>query len=240
MLRLNEEKLTRLEKRIHETLSETVMTRSNLKIIDAATLCETSPSKVSKLVRKLGFENFKEYKLYFSGKSFDITSKQKSSEIERLIAFLTNYDPKMVDEFLNVFMKFNRIIIFGLGPSFISADYFAYKLNTLTDKKVFATQHEDYVGHLADEHTLLIVFSVTGAFSSFKHLFTSAKEKKSQIMLILEENKNTRDFEVDYIFRLSKFPQNDELLAFEKTRTIFFIFIEEVIARLREKLNEKE
>lgn len=51
-------------------------------------------------------------------------------------------------------------------------------------------------------------------------------------MLILEEYVDTREFLADYIFHLSKFNQDDALLPFEKTRTVFFIFIEEIIAKL--------
>ena len=217
-----------------------MITNGKLKIIEAADLCDVSPSKVSKLVKKLGFENFKQYKLYFSGQPSHAEVNKHSNEMERLIKFLESYDPKTVDDFLSVFMKFNKVIIFGLGPSYISADYFAYKLATVSDKNIVVTQHEDYAVRLADEDTLLIVFSVTGTFSSFKTLFSSIKNKGSEVMLILEESINTRDFEADYIFHLSKFNQNDNLLAFEKTRTIFFIFIEEIIAKLKQNLDETD
>ncbi|NGP45650.1 MurR/RpiR family transcriptional regulator [Bacillaceae bacterium SIJ1] len=240
MLKLRTDNLTELEKKIHSTLSEAVAENSKLKIIEAADLCDVSPSKVSKLVRKLGFENFKQYKLYFSGQQASVEVRQKSTEIERLIQFLEDYDPEIVDHFISVFKNFNKVILFGLGPSFISAEYFAYKLATITDKNVFVTHHEDYAERLADEDTLLIVFSVTGKFASFENLFSAAKSKGAQAMLILEEQINTRDSQADYIFYLSKYNQSDDLLAFEKTRTIFFIFIEEIITKLNRKSDEME
>ncbi|WP_027955074.1 MurR/RpiR family transcriptional regulator [Halobacillus kuroshimensis] len=238
MLKLRTEKLTSLEKRIHNTLSETAASDNALKIVEAAELCEVSPSKVSKLVRKLGFENFKQYKLYFSGDESAVKMKQKSNEIERLMQFLEHYDDKIVDDFMAVFTQFDKVIIYGLGPSYICGEYFAYKLGTLTKKNIYVTQNEEYAGRLADENTLLIVLSVTGTFSSFRNLFTSMRDKGAQIMLILEEHINTRDFDADYIFRLTKFAQDENLMAFEKTRTLFFIFIEEIIFKLRQELNE--
>ncbi|WP_153730760.1 MurR/RpiR family transcriptional regulator [Sporosarcina obsidiansis] len=239
MLKLHTNHLTDLEKKIHRILSEAVSENDKLKIIESAEMCDASPSKISKLVRKLGFESFKQYKLYFSGQQEEVKIKEKSSEIDRLINFLKNYDTKIVDEFVSVFDRFNKIIIFGLGPSYICGEYFSYKLSTVTDKNVFVTQHEDYAIRLADKETLLIVLSVTGTFSSFENLFNEMKKRDAEAMLILEEHTNTKDSVADYVFFLTQFTQSDELLAFEKTRTVFFIFIEEIIAKLKNNIDEQ-
>jgi RpiR family transcriptional regulator, glv operon transcriptional regulator len=237
MLTLRTDHLTKLEKSTHSTLMENVIQNNTIAIVEAASLCQVSPSKISKLVRKLGFDNFKQYKRYFSGQETPEITSGKSTETARLIQFLENYNPSLTEDFLSVFTKFDKVILFGLGPSYITAEYFAYKLTTVTDKNVFVTHHEDYAERLADNNTLLVVFSVTGTFTSFEPLFEKIKNKDSQIMLILEENINTRDSKADYIITLSPPDQSSELLAFEKTRTVFFIFIEEIIAELRRQRN---
>lgn len=56
-------------------------------------------------------------------------------------------------------------------------------------------------------------------------------------MLILEEYDNSLALDIDNIFYLTKYTQSNSLLAFEKTRTVFFIFIEEVISRLMAEQN---
>ncbi|MDG5472427.1 SIS domain-containing protein [Jeotgalibacillus sp. ET6] len=232
MIKLVTDQLTALEQEVHGKLSKAVSSNETLKIIDAAEMCGVSTSKVSKLVRKLGFTNFKQYKLYFSGQQINLEKQKKSNEIERLAHYLENFDPQIVDDFVSIFQQYDKIILFGLGPSFISAEYFAYKLAAVSDQKVTVTQSEDFAERLMDEHTLLIVFSVTGKFSSFESLFKKAKENGSTNMLVLEEYVNTLDSAADYIFHLSKFNQHAELLPFEKTRTVFFIVIEEIIAKL--------
>lgn len=233
MLKLHTNDLTELEKKIHGILSAEASNNNNLKIVESAQMCAVSPSKVSKMVRKLGFENFKQYKLYFSGQQEEMKAGETTSEIERLISFLMNYDSKIVDEFVTVFEKFNKIIIYGLGPSYISGEYFAYKLSTITDKNIFVTQNDEYAIRLANQETLLIVLSVTGTFASFENLFTEMKKKDAQTMLILEEHIDVKDSVADYVLFLTKYTQPDELLAFEKTRTVFFIFIEEIITKLK-------
>ncbi|WP_176545036.1 hypothetical protein [Bacillus sp. AFS041924] len=45
--------------------------------------------------------------------------------------------------------------------------------------------------------------------------------------------------EIDNIFYLTNSTQDENLLPFEKTRTLFYIFIEEVIARLMSEGDEK-
>lgn len=232
MIKVVTDNLTKLEKEVHAKLKEVVSTNKKLKIIEAAEICQVSPSKISKLVRKLGFHNFKQYILYFSGQEINLEKQNKSNEIERLIRFLENFDAEIIEDFVTIFQKYDKIILFGLGPSYISAEYFAYKLATVSDKNVTVTQSEDFAERLADENTLLIVLSVTGKFSSFDSLFKKAKENGSSIMLVLEEYVNTLGSVADYVFYLSEFNQDASLLPFEKTRTVFFIVIEEIINKL--------
>lgn len=233
MLKVDTDKLTKLEKEVHQKVSELVAENDKLKIIEAAEICEVAPSKVSTLVRKLGFDNFKQYKLYFSGHQIKWESNQRTEEIQRLMLFLENFDKKIVDDFVSIYHKYNKIIIYGLGPSFISAEYFAYKLDIVSDKNIKVTHSEDYAEQMVDDETLLIVLSVTGKFSSFENLFQKSKDKGAEIMLILEEYVNTQNSLADYIFHLSKFHQSEELMPFEKTRTIFFIFMEEIATKLK-------
>lgn len=232
MININVNKLNQLELSIHNKLSKMVEQNHNLKILEAADYCNVSPSKISKLVRKLGFENFKQYKLFFGGQRIVAEDKKKSSELERLKNFLETFDPVLVDNFITIFKKFNRIVLFGLGPSFICVEYFAYKLALVSGKSIFVSQSETHAQHLVDEETLFIVFSVTGKFTSFENLFNTVKSYGTEVLLILEEYNNSLALEIDNIFYLTKSTQNENLLPFEKTRTVFFIFIEEVIARL--------
>ncbi|MEH7011105.1 SIS domain-containing protein [Neobacillus niacini] len=231
-ININLNKLNELELSVHNKLSEIIKEKDHLKILEAAEYCNVSSSKVSKLVRKLGFESFKQYKQFFGGQPIIQKDKKTSSELERLKHFIDNFDPTLVDEFLTLYKKYNRIVLFGLGPSFICIEYFAYKLALVSGKHILVSQGEDHAKHLVDEDTLLIVFSVTGKFASFENLFNGAKSKGAEILLILEEYDNSQTLQVDNIFYLTKSAQNGKLLPYEKTRTVFFIFIEEIIAKL--------
>lgn len=231
-INININKLNNLELSVHNKLSEIIKDNDHLKILEAAEYCNVSASKVSKLVRKLGFDSFKQYKQFFGGQPIIQDSKKISSELERLKNFIDNFDPALVDEFLTLYMKYNRIVLFGLGPSFICVEYFAYKLALVSGKNILVSQGEDHAKHLVDEETLIIVFSVTGKFTSFENLFSEVKSKGAEILLILEEYNNSSALKADNIFYLTQSTQNEKLLPYEKTRTVFFIFIEEIIAKL--------
>ncbi|WML58732.1 SIS domain-containing protein [Neobacillus sp. PS2-9] len=231
-ININLNKLNDLELAVHSKLSEIIKENDQLKILEAADYCQVSSSKISKLVRKLGFESFKQYKQFLSGQPIIHEDRNISSELERLKDFIDNFDPTLVDEFITLFKKYNRIVLFGLGPSFICVEYFAYKLALVSGKNILVSQGEDHAQHLVDEDTLLIVFSVTGKFASFENLFNSVKAKGAESLLILEEYDNTSALKADHIFYLTQSAQSEKLLPYEKTRTVFFIFIEEILAKL--------
>lgn len=237
MINVNVNKLNPLELSVHNKLSTIIKDNENIKILEAAERCNVSSSKVSKLVRKLGFENFKQYKQFYSGEQIISEGKKKSSELERLKNYIENFDPVLIDNFLSIYNKYNKIVLFGLGPSFICVEYFAYKLTLLSGKSISVAQSEDYAGRLIDKETLLIVFSVTGKFSSFENLSNTVKSCGANMLLVLEEYNTSLASEIDNIFYLTDSTQNENLLPFEKTRTVFFIFIEEVIAKLMSDLD---
>jgi len=234
MLVLNNQNLTSLEKKMYEKLTKEVKDNYDMRIVEAANLCNVSNSKVSKFVRKIGFKNFKEFKKYFSGKELNTTY---TTEFKRLTRFFETFDREYVDKFVNIIHDYDKIVVFGLGPSYIIAQYFSYKLSVFTDKNVSYTQVEDYAYQLADKNTLLVVISVTGKFSTFDKLFSMVKERGAKSLLLLEEYVNDYEYGADYLYQLTRYKQDDSLQAFEKTRTILLIFLEEVLSQIREELD---
>lgn len=233
---VNEKKLNTLEQQIHSNLQQLVLEKDSIKIVEVAELCGVSTSKVSKMVRKLGFESFKHYKLFYQGLT-DSSSRKTSTEIERLLTYLQHFDSSLVDQFVSLFMRYNRIVLYGLGPSFICLEYFSYKLETVSSKNIILAQEQERALQLVDHETLLIAFSVTGKFMSFNELFDQAKEKGAEVLFVLEEYNPQALEKADHIFFLTNNQQVPERLPYEKTRTIFFIFIEEVFTQL---LHEKK
>jgi len=230
MININFDRLNPLEKSIHEKLTEHAKTSDGLSINEASELCGCSISKISKFVKKLGFRNFKQYVDFLYNR--EQPRIEVSAELERLKRFIDDFDISIVDEFIAMLRTHEKIILFGYGPSFICASYFEYKLRIVTNKVVIAVPDEVSVERLMDDTSLLVIFSVTGKFRSFDYLNRTAKEKGCDVLLVMEEYNPQIQKGYDKIFWLSRYPQPQDFKPYEKTRTVFFIFIEEVILRL--------
>ncbi|AUS94976.1 RpiR family transcriptional regulator [Clostridium thermosuccinogenes] len=230
MINIDFNRLNPLERNINETLMNYAKQSSDITINEAAEICGCSISKISKFVKKLGFSNFKEYVDFLYGRWQP--RREFSAELERLKNFINDFDVSLVDEFVELMQAHEKIILFGYGPSFICAQYFEYKLRIVTNKVVIAVPDEVSVENLMDDTSLLVIFSATGQFKSFDYVNQVAKEKGCSVLLIIEEYNPNLQTGFDRIFWLSKYPQPQDLKPYEKSRTVFFIFIEEVIQRL--------
>jgi DNA-binding MurR/RpiR family transcriptional regulator len=230
--------LNELEKKIYYKLLEYSKNNPAFRINEAAKVCNCSISKISKFVKKLGFQNYKQYLFFLYGE--EIPNKDQSDELTRIKKFIDDFDTSMVDEFLELINSYKKIVVFGYGPSGITAEYFEYKFRILSDKIVAYLSDETSILSIVDERTLLIIFTVTGSFRSFENLYNEAKKRGCDVAIVAEEYNTSLFDQCDRIFWLSKYKQPDNLLPHEKSRTIFFIFIEEVIRRILEnKLNKK-
>ncbi|MGH4140031.1 MurR/RpiR family transcriptional regulator [Clostridium sp.] len=230
MINIDFNKLNPLEKKINETLITLSKTDTNITITKAAQACDCSMSKISKFVKKLGFNNYKQYMDFLYGKS--IPENKSSIELQRIKNFIDDFDISLVDEFIELINSYKKIILFGYGPSFICTQYFEYKLRINTNKFVIAVPDEISAESLIDDKSLLVIFSTTGKFKSFERINSLAKEKGCQVLLIVEEYNASLLTNYNKVFWMSKFLQPDNFKPYEKSRIVFFIFIEEVIRHI--------
>ena len=230
MINIDFSKLNPLEKQIHDQLLNYSEIHPDIKIHKAAEICDCSVSKISKFVKKLGFTNYKQYMDFLYGK--EVLSKNSSKELERIKNFINEFDSSLVDNFIELLNKHDKVLLFGYGPSFICAQYFEYKLRISTNKFISTAADEITVETMVDENTLLVVLTTTGAFRSFDNIFQLPKKKGCEVLMIAEEYNTSLMDNCDHIIWLSKFPQSDDLNPHEKSRTVFFIFIEEIVQRL--------
>lgn len=230
MININFNKLNPLEKQINETLTSCAKDNPNMRITQAAEACGCSVSKISKFVKKLGFDNYKQYMDFLNGR--EISEKKPSGELERIRSFIDTFDLSLVDEFIEMMNSHEKIILFGYGPSYICSQYFEYKLRICTSKIIIAVSDEISVESLIDSTSLLVIFSTTGKFKSFEGIYDFCREKGCEVLLVTEEYNASLQSCCDRIFWLSRFPQSEDLQPYEKSRTVFFIFIEEVIQHI--------
>lgn len=223
-------KLNPLEQQIYEKLLECAKHHTDLKITQAAELCDCSISKISKFVKKLGFTNYKQFMDFLYGR--EMPQKKVSSELERVKMYIDDFDASLVDEFIDLMNSHERIILFGYGPSFICAQYFEYRLRSCSGKFIQVVGDEISVETMVDQNTLLVIFTTTGTFRSFENVYRISKNKGCKVLTIAEEYNRSLIKNCDRIFWLCKYPQPKDLKPHEKSRTVFFIFIEEILYKL--------
>ncbi|MCG0275163.1 MAG: SIS domain-containing protein [Thermosediminibacteraceae bacterium] len=232
MINIDFNRLTPLEKEIHNKLLSYSKEKENITIMEAAEKCGCSISKISKLVKKLGFKSYKQYIAFLQNKDLSETLPTSSTELERIKKFIDDFDLTIVDKVIDLINSHNKIILFGYGPSFLCAEYFEYKLRFVTDRFVIAAPDEVYLENLIDSNSLLIIFTATGRFASFENIYRKCNECNCKVIIISEEYNDSLLSCCDQLFWLCKYKQPDYLKPHEKTRTVFFIFIEEVIRKM--------
>nr|WP_275578062.1 MurR/RpiR family transcriptional regulator [Enterococcus xiangfangensis] len=225
------DRMNDLEIRIHNHLAEESQNKPNLTITEAAKLTGVSPSKISKLVKKIGFSGYKEYFRFLTGKEL-VKQKKINSEFARIQNFMDNFDDSSVDYLASLIQKSEKILLFGYGPTNVCMEYFEYKLNFTLNKNVIRVGHPSLIPNLLTEDSLLLIFSVSGKFANFNPLLEEAKEHHAKSLLVMEELNTDLALDTSEIIFLTKFHQNEQLRSHEKTRTIFMIYIEEVIRKL--------
>lgn len=233
MININFSVLNPLEKQIHAKLLEYSKNQPTIKITEAATICDCSVSKISKFIKKLGFINYKQYMDFLYGR--EISSTQQSDELRRIQKFIDDFSEDKADELTSLIDQHDKIVLFGYGPSLICAQYFEYRLRTCTNKLIIAVADEISVASMTNESTLLILLTVTGRFHTFENIYNASKEKGGEVVIVVEEYNAELFHQCDKIFWLSQYPQPETLLPYEKSRTVFFVFLEEVIQKLMKK-----
>ncbi|WP_157798178.1 MurR/RpiR family transcriptional regulator [Aeromonas cavernicola] len=224
--------LNKVEKRIFDTLRAQLAAdpQRYITITEAAQLCQVSSSKISKTVAKLGFASYKKCIAFYQGGQLSTpVSVRQPSELDRVAQFIDSFDATIAEKTYQMMARHSKIIFYGLGPSFICAQYLVYKLQCLTSIPIFATSDAVTFKHYLDQESLLIILTTTGMFADFDQVINDAKQSGSSILMVLEEYNKQIYPEVSHKVFLTKQHQPNYLQPFEKTRTLFFIFFEEVL-----------
>ncbi len=231
MIHIDFTALNALEKSIHGKLQSATASQPTLRITEAAHLCGCSTSKISKFTKKLGFANFKQY-VAFLYDDTETKRQESSSELGRIQQFITNFDETLVDDMIALIAGHERIVLFGYGPSLLCAQYIEYRLRTASSKVIIAVVDDLSVASMTDASTLLIIFTVTGAYRDFAPMYSSASRKGATVAMVAQNYNMSLLGQCDTIFFLTDTPNSEGKLPHQRSRTLIFIFMEEVIQRI--------
>ncbi len=230
MFNIDTTKLNDTERRVVDDLTAYAKGNPAPRIVEAARICGCSVSQVSKAVKKAGFSGYKRfiYYLYYN----EQPKEQPLDELDRLKKVISDFDVSQVDEFVDLISRHEKIVLFGYGPSHICAEYFEYKLRFCTSAFITTPPDEQSVKNMLDETSLLAIFTTTGQYRSFEALTQHAKDRGADVVVVSEEFNPLLMENCSRYFVLTQHKQSDELRPYEKTRTVFFIFFEQVIKKI--------
>ncbi len=185
---------------------------STLQIKQLADLCNVSPSKISKFIRKIGFEDYNQFKLEASFKS----KKQEQSRFPHIVDYIEengyhDYFSRVIEDIkrLDCIINFgtlkelakeiyehSEVAVFGLMHSEHAALQLQTKL-AYYGKYVFTQvndfKQEQYIKN-ASKDTLIIIFSDSGNFINTYQISEGNMKKKTfldtkaKIILITSNN----------------------------------------------------
>lgn len=238
MVHIDFTSLNKLEKQIHQTLQKASESKDTLRIIEAAEMCGCSVSKISKVSKKIGFTNFKQYVEFLYNK--EPIHKSESLELEKINNFMKNFDEGSVNEVKKLIDNHDKIILFGYGPSLLLAQYFEYRLRTICKKVIIAAVDNLSVTTMADQSTLLLIFTATGVYRDFNEIYAESSNKGAEVVIIAQNYNLSLTNQCDNIFYLTNQANQKDLEPFEQSRTLFFIFMEEVIQQIIKSNKQKK
>lgn len=230
MIHIDFTKLNDFEKQIHQTLLEECKNTVTLRISDAASLCGCSVSKISKISKKIGFTNFKQYVDFLHKR--DTIKMNESNEFSKIQEFINTFDESRVEEITKDIESHDKIILFGYGPSLLLAQYFEYRLRTVSSKVVIAVVDALSLATMTDDKTLVIIFTATGAYKNFDNIYSAASNKGAKVLIVAQNYNLDLSSQCDNIFYLTNKTNPSELEPYEQSRTLFFIFMEEVVQKV--------
>ena len=177
-----------LEARLAEGILNILDNIEYYSIDQVANICNVSKSTLSKFVRKLNFEGYKEFREYaiFEKKKVHRNSKDifiEKNGIEKYIDLLhedidvmiNSISPVQMRELIRAICKYEKIAAFGSLYSQTAAMDFVFQM--VREGKIIKTYVDDLKQEKyfkdADENTLIIVFSDSG-----KYLFEERMKKQ--------------------------------------------------------------
>lgn len=180
-------KLTTTEEAIMKYIYENIEAIDDIGVIQIANNCHCSTAAIHRFVKKFGCDGYKQFKTELvSGKRIIKFSNSKFQlKMNELVTYIQTLDVSRFREHL--FTKENkRVYIYGIGGSYVSAQYLARQLNRY-GIDASAYQPSERVG-LTDLADAFIFISHSGETGFIIDKITQVKLDKMPIFAITKEN----------------------------------------------------
>lgn len=206
----------------------------DITILQLAEMCYTSPSTISRFVKKLGYSNFNEFKmkcierrnlgteiLADNVKNISFDSKNDKKVLIDLVdsinislrEFVEKLDLNEIDRLVNMIHDYKDIYFFGFHLSGYFMQHLQYNLFNLGKYVNFASQErsQEKLAKQTNESSLSIIFSVDGNFLRQKsQIFYSLKDNGGKVILVTQNPALKMASQCDYVIYLGNYKSATE------------------------------
>lgn len=209
------ENFTEVERHIADYILENLDNITNMNIGELASATFTSNAAIIRLCRKLGVDGYRDFRVALaqglekqrierSNVDFSdpFTEKEHPDSIMSSVAALTkeavnvcfsSVSPERLEQTAHWLMSANRVYIYAVGDSYISASAFANMLVKIGIQPVMASQYNEEMSitYGATSKDVALVVSYTGkVFRSLQAAMNALRQKKCKIIMITSCQKN--------------------------------------------------
>lgn len=194
ILRTNRSKLNALEEEILKDLLELQANLKDLTVREIAAKHYTSPNTITRLVKKLGFTGYTNFKeaLNIANQEGE-TVLETTSLDEQIIKTKQLLNQEVLLQVLALIHASDKILVDGVGLSRFPAEEFHYYLKILgKNSQLFLDPHMvRYAAKKLDKNDLLISFSVSGEPENILVPATIAKSNLAKVISITGFSQNS-------------------------------------------------
>ena len=193
--------LNELEYSIYVYLNKDKNKVKDLKLTDVADELHVSPSMVTRVCKKLGFDGFSEYKLHLRYTE-ENNQKVKNEKLSYLLDYFhrstTESSILEIKTVANAIVNSNEILFFGLGLSSAIAKYGALLLNRKGLRTAFVDDMSWRVENIYDSKTLAVILTVSGETEEVNKTILNLKTMGLKVAVISNSELSTAAKLADY------------------------------------------
>ena len=214
IFKLNDEKLTDVEKNIYQFMRSEWEFLPYMRIRDVAGKAHVSTTSILRYLKKIGYESFSEFKMEVKKEIEQNHEVQDSLVLDFDILNRKNFNQDLEYQIEKVSKKIlasDDIVLFGIGTSGILGEYGARKLVNIGLNAMSISDHSYPINsHFSsDKKTLLMVLSVSGQTKETVEMLLSISEKANVEKICITSNATGEiaklsDYTIDYFSEIYK------------------------------------
>ncbi len=200
------------------------------KINDIAKKANVSTSTITRLSKKLGYQSLKDFQLEVSNKhnfakqNYDFIDETNTNAIINNLKLYHSYslnetfddlDPKEIDKLVAKMKVANKILLYGVGTSYMACRELANNLEKIGMDIILNTNYHQQLLHFAklDQNSMVLLISKSGMSKEIQFLIQKSKENNIQCGLITSSLSFKNVDKVDYLLNFKTYEDNQKLTS---------------------------